>query len=62
MSRIKLVFWVGFVGLTGLWLLAASGVFAVPHVFALRAFMLQYTGLLAFAMMSVAMILSLRLR
>ena len=62
MSRIKLVFWVGLVGLTGLWLLAASGVFAVPHVFALRAFMLQYTGLLAFAMMSVAMILSLRLR
>ncbi len=62
MLRIKLVFWMGLVVLTGLWLLAATGVFAVPHLFALRAFMLQYTGLLAFAMMSVAMILSMRLR
>ncbi len=62
MLRIKLVFWIGLVVLTGLWLAAAPGVFAASGVFALRVFMLQYSGLLAIAMMSVAIILSLRLR
>lgn len=62
MFRIKLIFWSAFVLLSGLWLAAAPGVFAAEGMFALRAFMLQYSGLLAFAMMSVAMILSLRPR
>ncbi|MCL7466815.1 ferric reductase-like transmembrane domain-containing protein [Phaeovulum sp. NW3] len=62
MLRIKLVFWIGLLGLTVLWLAAAPGVFAAQGLFALRTFMLQYSGLLAFAMMSVAMILSLRPR
>jgi predicted ferric reductase len=62
MLRIKLVFWIGLLGLTGLWLAAAPDVFAAQGLFALRVFMLQYSGILAFAMMSVAMILSLRPR
>lgn len=62
MFRIKLVFWSGLVVLSGLWLAAAPGVFAAQGLFALRVFLLQYSGLLAFAMMSVAMILSLRPR
>ena len=60
--RIKLVFWLGLVVLTALWLAAAPGVFAASSLFALRAFMLQYSGLLAIAMMSAAMILSMRPR
>ena len=47
MLRIKLVFWIGLVLLTGLWLAAAPDVFAASGVFALRVFMLQYSGLLA---------------
>ena len=62
MLRIKLVFWSGLALLTALWLAAAPGVFAVQGLFALRGFMLQYSGLLAIAMMSVAMVLSLRPR
>jgi predicted ferric reductase len=62
MFRIKLIFWSGLVLMSGLWLAAAPGVFAAQGMFALRAFMLQYSGLVAFAMMSVAMILSLRPR
>lgn len=62
MLRIKLVFWIGLALLTGLWLAAAPGVFAADGLFPLRTFMLQYSGLLAFSMMSVAMILSLRPR
>ncbi|WP_101339529.1 ferric reductase-like transmembrane domain-containing protein [Cereibacter azotoformans] len=62
MLRITLVFWVGLLALTALWFAAAPGVLAAPGLFELRAFMLQYSGLLAMAMMSAAMILSLRLR
>jgi predicted ferric reductase len=54
--------WLGLVVLTGLWLVAAPGVFAAQGLFPLRSFMVQYSGLLAFSMMSVAMILSLRPR
>jgi len=62
MFRVKLTFWIGLVLLSGLWLAAAPGVFEASGLFALRAFMQQYTGVLAFGMMSVAMILSLRPR
>lgn len=62
MLHIKLVFWGGFVVLSGLWLAAAPGALAAQGLFGLRVFMLQYSGLLAIAMMSIAIMVSLRPR
>ena len=62
MLRFKLVFWLGLVVVTALWFVAAPRVLAASGLFALRAFMLQYSGLLAIAMLSAAMILSMRPR
>lgn len=62
MRRIKWVLWGGFAGLTVLWLAANPAVFSTAEIFALRRFMTQYTGLIAMAAMSVAMILALRPR
>ncbi|MFA7415356.1 MAG: ferric reductase-like transmembrane domain-containing protein [Rhizobium sp.] len=60
MRNIKLALWGTFVLLSLLWLAAEPDVFQSENVFALRAAMLQYSGVLAIGAMSMAMILALR--
>jgi len=60
MRNIKLALWGTFVLLSLLWLAAEPDVFQSENVFALRAAMLQYSGVLAIGVMSIAMILALR--
>lgn len=62
MTNIIRVFWGGLALLSGLWVMTAPGVLGVDNVFALRSFMLQYTGILAMGCMSAAMVLALRPR
>ncbi|MDF3856107.1 MULTISPECIES: ferredoxin reductase family protein [Paracoccus] len=62
MQNIKLTFWALLALLTALWLLAEPTVFQPANFFALRGTMVQYTGIIAMAAMSVAMILALRPR
>ncbi|OJY73621.1 MAG: ferric reductase [Rhodospirillales bacterium 70-18] len=62
MQPIKHVFWGLLVLLTVLWVAAEPQVFAAATFFALRAAMMQYSGVLAIGCMSVAMILALRPR
>lgn len=60
MRNIKLVFW-GLLALwSALWLAADSRVFSPASFMALRDPMIQYTGVIAIACMSVAMILAVR--
>ncbi|MBV2186642.1 MAG: ferric reductase, partial [Rhizobium sp.] len=60
MRNIKLALWGALVLLSLLWLAAEPGVFQPANVFALRAAMIQYSGVLAIGAMSLAMILALR--
>lgn len=62
MQHIKLALWGVLAGLTLLWLVAEPGVFQSTGLLALRAPMLQYSGIVAMASMSLAMILALRPR
>ncbi|MBP1843296.1 putative ferric reductase [Rhizobium petrolearium] len=62
MRNIRLAFWGALVLLSGLWLLAEPSVFQSTNVFALRAAMMQYSGIVAIGCMSVAMVLALRPR
>ncbi|MBO9352830.1 ferric reductase [Bordetella petrii] len=59
-QNIKRAFWTGLIVLSGLWLIAEPGVFQTSGFFALRDNMVQYSGVIAMAAMSVAMILALR--
>ncbi|MCC2612992.1 ferredoxin reductase family protein [Neorhizobium petrolearium] len=62
MRNIRLAFWGALVLLSGLWLSAEPSVFQSANVFALRAAMMQYSGIVAIGCMSVAMVLALRPR
>ena len=60
MKRITWALWLLIGGLTGLFLLADTLWPAQPGFFALRTVWVQYTGVLAMGMMSVAMLLATR--
>ena len=60
MKRIHWSFWGLLLALTGLWLLADTLWPAQPGLFAMRRGWVQYSGVLAMAMMSVAMVLAVR--
>lgn len=62
MQSIKTALWALFGLLTAAWLIAEPDVFAGETFFALRNAMVQYSGILAIACMSAAMILALRPR
>lgn len=62
MRQIKLTLWSTLALLSALWLLAEPQVFQPANFFALRASMMQYSGIIAMGCMSVAMILALRPR
>ncbi len=62
MRNIKRTFWGGLVLLTLLWLLADQSALQSSGFFAVRAWAIQYSGIVAIAAMSVAMILALRPR
>ncbi|MDI6837226.1 MAG: ferric reductase-like transmembrane domain-containing protein [Rhizobiaceae bacterium] len=60
MRSIKLALWGILVLLSLLWLAAEPDVFQSENVFALRAAMIQYSGVLAIGAMSIALVLALR--
>jgi predicted ferric reductase len=60
MQKIKYVLWGLLLGLTGWWLLADPVLGVTPSFFALRNSLINYTGLLGMAMMSVGMVLAVR--
>ena len=60
MKRIQTALWLVLGGLTLLWLLADPRLWTETDVFALRAALIGYTGVLAIGTMSVAMIFALR--
>lgn len=60
MKRIHWSFWGLLIALTGLWLMADTLWPAQPGFFAMRRGWVQYSGVLAMAMMSVAMVLAVR--
>ncbi len=62
MRNIKLSLWGSLALLTVLWLAAEPGLFQASSFFALRAEMVQYSGVIAIGCMSMAMILALRPR
>ncbi|AKI01136.1 putative ferric reductase [Hoeflea sp. IMCC20628] len=62
MKNIKLVFWGVLAVISLLWFAADPAVFEARTVFALRDFMMQYSGVLAISAMSIAMVLALRPR
>lgn len=60
MYAIKRAFWGALLVLTGIWLLTGD-VWPVPfNYFLFRSYVMQYTGLIAFAVMSIDMILATR--
>ena len=62
MRHIKLALWGMLALLTVLWLLAEPQLFQPANFLALRGTMVQYSGIIAMAAMSVAMVLALRPR
>lgn len=62
MTAIHRAFWGSFILLSLLWLAAAPEVFGAVGIFPWRSFLVQYSGVLATACMSLAMILALRPR
>ena len=60
MKNIKRVFWGLLIALTALWLVADPVFLAQYQFFALRASLINYTGIKAIGVMSVAMILAVR--
>lgn len=62
MNNIKIALWALLAGLTLLWALADSFLPAPLTYFSLRSVMVQYTGIIAMAAMSVAIILAVRPR
>lgn len=62
MNSIKIALWALLVGLTLLWALADSFLPSPLTYFSLRSVMVQYTGIIAMAAMSVAIILAVRPR
>ena len=62
MNNIKIALWALLAGLTLLWALADSFLPSPLTYFSLRSVMVQYTGIIAMAAMSVAIILAVRPR
>ena len=62
MQNIQRAFWASLIALTLLWVVAEPHFHEATTVFAWRATMSQYTGLIAMGSMSVAMLLALRPR
>ena len=62
MQNIKSAFWGMLLVLTVLWIIAEPEVFQADNFLALRGSMVQHSGIIAMATMSVAMILALRPR
>ncbi len=62
MARSLRTLWVGALVLTALWLVAAPDLLNAEGIFAWRHFLTQYSGVLAIAAMSAAMILAIRPR
>ena len=60
MQRVSRVFWIFLLVLSGLWLAADTLWPAQPGLFALRTVWVQYSGVLAMAAMSLAMLLAAR--
>jgi hypothetical protein len=60
MARSMRTVWVGTLVLTAFWLLAAPDILDAKGIFAWRHFLTQYSGVLAIAAMSAAMILAIR--
>ena len=60
MKKIKLAYVALFIALTGLWLMADPVLTAAYSFFALRASLINYSGILGIGVMSVAMILAVR--
>lgn len=60
MARSIRTFWGGALVLTACWLLAAPDILNAEGIFAWRHFLTQYSGVLAIAAMSAAMILTIR--
>lgn len=62
MKSIKLAFWLLLFGVTAAWLLSDTLLPTSPTFFSIRALWVQYTGVVAIAVMSVAMVLAVRPR
>jgi predicted ferric reductase len=62
MRTLTRVFWGGLTLLIVLWLVTEPGIFQLDTIFALRDPMIQLTGIIAIASMSLAMLLALRPR
>src|SRR3990167_5754808 len=62
MKNIKIALWALLIGLTLLWALADTFLPQPLTYFSLRAVLVQYTGIIAMAAMSVAMMLAVRPR
>lgn len=62
MTRLHIGLWGTMALLSALWLAADPDIVHAPTFFALRSGMVQYTGIIAMACMSVAMVLALRPR
>jgi len=60
MKNIKRVFWGFLIALTALWLVADPVLSTQYQFFALRSSLINYTGIIAIGVMSVAMILAIR--
>ncbi|MDO9194916.1 ferric reductase-like transmembrane domain-containing protein [Rhodoferax sp.] len=60
MKKIKLAYVALFIALTGLWLMADTVLSTAYSFFALRASLINYSGILGIGVMSVAMILAVR--
>lgn len=62
MNRIKLAFWLLLLGVTAAWLLSDTLLPTPATFFSIRAVWVQYTGVIAIAVMSIAMVLAIRPR
>jgi len=60
MKQLKITFWTGLLIISGLWLLADDLIPEPFNYFSFRSVFMQYSGILAMSVMSVAMILALR--
>lgn len=61
MNHIKRFFWLFLIALSGVWWWTDTTDWAaLPHLFAWRAVRMQYIGVLAIGVMSVAMVLAVR--
>ena len=62
MKRITFAFWLIFGSVSAAWIVVETSVFHTTAFIPMRNFMVQYSGLLGMAAMSIAMILALRLK